>query len=65
MHVHDVAAVPGYPAEPITSGKQRTTLGVPLIREGEAIGKFYLPASGSSRSPSGKSHLSAPSPIRL
>ena len=36
MHIHDVAAVPGYPDEPIRLGKQRTSLGVPLLREGEA-----------------------------
>jgi GAF domain-containing protein len=38
VHVHDVAADPNYPAEPIALGKQRTSLGVPLLREGEAIG---------------------------
>jgi two-component system, NtrC family, sensor kinase len=42
VHVHDVAADPNYPVEPITLGKQRTTLGVPLIREGEVIGNIVL-----------------------
>ena len=42
VHVHDVAADLNYPAEPITLGKQRTTLGVPLIREGEVIGNIVL-----------------------
>jgi GAF domain-containing protein len=32
VHVHDVAAVPGYPEAPITLGKARTVLGVPLLR---------------------------------
>jgi hypothetical protein len=30
VHVHDVAAVPGYPDEATRLGRQRTTLGVPL-----------------------------------
>jgi two-component system NtrC family sensor kinase len=38
IHIDDVAAVPGYPEVSITLGKQRTTLGVPLLREGEPIG---------------------------
>ena len=38
VHIHDVAAVPGYPDAAIRLGKQRTSLGVPLLREGEVIG---------------------------
>ena len=39
MHIDDLAAVPGYGNR---LGKQRTTLGVPLLREGEAIGTVVL-----------------------
>ena len=38
----DVAAVPGYAESAITLGKQRTSLGVPLLREGEVIGVIVL-----------------------
>jgi hypothetical protein len=37
-----VAAVPGYGANSIKFGRQRTSLGVPLMREGEAIGSIVL-----------------------
>ena len=42
VHVHDVAADPNYPAGPISLGKQRTSLGVPLLREGDVIGFIVL-----------------------
>ena len=42
MHIHDVAAVPDYPDVAIRLGKQRTSLGVPLLREGEVIGTIVL-----------------------
>jgi GAF domain-containing protein/nitrogen-specific signal transduction histidine kinase len=42
VHIHDVAAVPGYPAVATTLGRQRTSLGVPLMREGQTIGGILL-----------------------
>ena len=42
VHIHDVASVPGYPQDAINVAKQRTSLGVPLIREGEVIGTIVL-----------------------
>jgi GAF domain-containing protein len=42
VHIHDVAAVPGYPDALITLGKQRSSLGVPLLREGATIGVIVL-----------------------
>ena len=57
MHIHDVAVVPGYPDSSINLGKQRTTLGVPLLREGDASGSSCSLASGWSRLPTGRSSL--------
>ncbi|HYU12418.1 MAG TPA: GAF domain-containing protein [Stellaceae bacterium] len=42
VHVHDITTDPNYPSAPITLGKQRTSLGVPLLRRGETIGVFIL-----------------------
>jgi GAF domain-containing protein/nitrogen-specific signal transduction histidine kinase len=42
VHIHDVATEPGYRAESVTIGRQRTSLGVPLLRDGEAIGCIVL-----------------------
>ena len=42
VHIHDVAAVPGYPDIPIRLGKQRTSLAVPLLRESVPIGVILL-----------------------
>ena len=42
VHIHDVTTVPGYPEAPIRLGKQRTSLGVPLLREEEVIGTIVL-----------------------
>ena len=42
VHIHDVATVPGYGEASISFGRQRTSLGVPLMREGEAIGGIVL-----------------------
>ena len=42
VHIHDVAVLAGYGEGAISLGKQRTSLGVPLLREGKAIGAIVL-----------------------
>ncbi len=42
VHLHDVTTVLGYGDVSIRLGRQRTSLGVPLLREGEAIGAIVL-----------------------
>jgi GAF domain-containing protein len=42
VHIHDVAVIPDYPETPAKLGKQRTSLGVPLLRDSEAIGLIML-----------------------
>ena len=64
VHIHDVAAVSGYAIEPIKLGQQRTSLGVPLLREGEPIGSILLARRGWNHLRTGKSNSSTPSPIR-
>src|SRR5206468_11761744 len=42
VHVHDVAAEPGYRSEGILLGKIRTGFAVPLLREGAPVGELGL-----------------------
>ena len=42
MHIHDVAAVPGYPEISHQTRQAADLAGVPLLREGEAIGVIVL-----------------------
>jgi GAF domain-containing protein len=42
VHIPDVAVVPGYSEISVKLGKQRTSLGVPLLQDSEAIGLIML-----------------------
>src|SRR4029077_13067477 len=42
IHVHDVADDPEYPKDAISRGRQRSSLGVPLLRDNEVIGVMIL-----------------------
>src|SRR5262249_27237134 len=42
IHVPDAAGEPEYPEVSFKVGKQRTSLGVPLLRDGEVIGVMTL-----------------------
>ncbi len=42
IHIHDVAAEPDYPEDSIDVGKQRSSLGVPLLREDDVVGVILL-----------------------
>jgi PAS domain S-box-containing protein len=42
VHIHDVAAEPGYDEWAVTLGKQRASLGVPLLRDDKVVGVMCL-----------------------
>jgi hypothetical protein len=66
VHIADIAADLDYAMPESTGiGKIRTSLGVPLLRESEPIGVFWLARQRIEPLASGRSNWSAPSPIRL
>jgi two-component system NtrC family sensor kinase len=65
VHVHDIQADPEYNLSGLISiGDYRTTLGVPLLREGTPIGVLFLTRTRSSLSANNKLTWSPPSRIR-
>ena len=65
IHIHDVEADPEYTWKMAQQlGGFHTLLGVPMLREGEAIGVLTLTRKRSAPSPTSRSNWSRPSPTR-
>jgi signal transduction protein with GAF and PtsI domain len=65
IHIADVAADPEYTlTQSIGMAKQRTTLGVPLLRDDRPIGVVVLAPNGSNPSPKSRSRWFGPLPTR-
>jgi two-component system, NtrC family, sensor kinase len=65
VHIPDVLNDPEYSfMEGQSVGGYRTALGVPLVREGIAIGVLVLARAAPRRSPLSRSSWSKPSPTR-